>query len=513
MALVLLACSAVRLATIGAPALDRTYWKEIDYLEISKNYHDHGFHFFQPELWWPADEPRATAMEFPLAPYLAALLYGVLGYNEFSARLVTLVAFLIVSLYTYKLARRELGPIVGVGAGLAAAIMPLYHDFGRMLFSEPVMIAAAVMALYHYAQWVDGRKFGDWLIAMTSFSLAVALKLTPLYLLLPLGWIVLRGYGGDWRRYRDLALLIACALVLPAIWYANAYRLSSTALDVFGIYKGKYGGHDKLQTLAMLADPTWYSTIEDRLLWHVLGGRIGAAFLAIGIATAIVARRGGLFFAYFLALAAFFAIVAEGHVDAPYRQLESIPVLATFVALGALAVAAAVTRVPQALVNRTTRVWAANSDANWRLSRYACLSLVSLAMLAIGARKADAIFARPTNRPVDEGRWRLAQVIREHADKATRIVVAGEYSIHKGGNDYSPVLYHYAGVQGWTLEPGEWNLPAIEEFRRKGATLFAAVNMSREPEAAPFLEELRNRYPLLYEHDDDLLLDLRQPTP
>ena len=67
--------AGARLLAIRAPALDRTYWKEIDYIAISSNYRDHGFRFHRPEITWPAEEPRVTAMEFPLVPYVAALSY------------------------------------------------------------------------------------------------------------------------------------------------------------------------------------------------------------------------------------------------------------------------------------------------------------------------------------------------------------------------------------------------------------------------------------------------------
>ena len=40
--LILASCFAVRVWTIGAPAPDRTAWKEIDYIYISQNYWNHG---------------------------------------------------------------------------------------------------------------------------------------------------------------------------------------------------------------------------------------------------------------------------------------------------------------------------------------------------------------------------------------------------------------------------------------------------------------------------------------
>jgi hypothetical protein len=94
------------------------------------------------------------------------------------------------------------------------------------------------------------------------------------------------------------------------------------------------------------------------------------------------------------------------------------------------------------------------------------------------------------------------------------LVTTGTYTIHKGGNDVSPVLYYYTGLQGWTLQAGEWDLDRVSELIEKGATHFVAYRMSREPAAAPFLDDIRCRYPVLYENQEKehLLLDLTKPV-
>ena len=79
--LILIACLIVRLWTIDDSSLDRTLWKEIDYITISSNYWKHGYKFLEPEITWPAELPRITAMELPLGPYGASFLYGIFGYN------------------------------------------------------------------------------------------------------------------------------------------------------------------------------------------------------------------------------------------------------------------------------------------------------------------------------------------------------------------------------------------------------------------------------------------------
>jgi 4-amino-4-deoxy-L-arabinose transferase-like glycosyltransferase len=347
LALILLGCLIIRLMIIDVPSLERTMWKEIDYIEISKNYTKNGYNFFKPEISWPAEPPRTTAMELPLIPYVASLLYVVFGFNVYTVRFLTLCAFLLTTFYVFHLGKRELGPLVGLGAALAAAIMPLYHDFRHILFSDPWVIALSVMAVFHWAQWVDFRLKKDWLLAMAAFSLAVALKLTPLYMLLPLSWISFRKYMFDFKRYSEFALMVACALVLPLFWYAYAYYLTKTSIDVFGIF----GGHDKMQTLTMLSDATWYEEMFQRLRWEILGGKPGILLCMAGVCSALLLRKGWLFFFYLAAIGAFFAIVAEGQIDAPYRQLTIIPPFAILIGLGAVAVLGALRTVVAKIPN------------------------------------------------------------------------------------------------------------------------------------------------------------------
>ncbi|HOU37164.1 MAG TPA: glycosyltransferase family 39 protein, partial [Candidatus Omnitrophota bacterium] len=127
---ILFFCLIVRISTINAPALDRTAWKEIDYIVISQNYINNGFNFFKPEISWPAEPPRVTAIEFPLVPYVTAFLTFLFGLNVYSIRFVTLVSFLVMTYYLFRLAKRELGPVIGLLSAFVVSILPLYHPFG-----------------------------------------------------------------------------------------------------------------------------------------------------------------------------------------------------------------------------------------------------------------------------------------------------------------------------------------------------------------------------------------------
>jgi hypothetical protein len=109
--------------------------------------------------------------------------------------------------------------------------------------------------------------------------------------------------------------------------------------------------------------------------------------------------------------------------------------------------------------------------------------------------------------------WSFSRVIKNNSETGSKIITAGTYTIHKGGNDLSPVLYYYSERQGWTLNKDQYSLDFIEALSRKGAVLFAIQNISREKELEDFTEVLKKKYKVIFQdnHLELLLLDLKSP--
>ena len=329
---IIICCALIRVLTFSTLPLEITFWKEIDYLNISRGFWEHGFNIFKPEVLWLADPPRITAMEFPLIPYVSSLLYFLFGYNIFTVRILTMLAFIGLVFYLFKLVQRELGNLIAILAALAASIMPLYHPFGQILFSDPWVIAFSVFTIYHFAEWLDNDKKSNAIQALIGFTLTIALKITALYILIPLVWILYRKYQFKIKSYFKYIGLGLLGLILPIAWYMYAYYLTNNSVDVFGVF----GGHNKFQTFTMLMDPLWYKTLFFRLSRDILGGEIGLFLCIIGFIATFLVKKNELFIAYLVAILAFFVIVAEGQYDAPYRQMTIIPVFSVFVALGTI---------------------------------------------------------------------------------------------------------------------------------------------------------------------------------
>lgn len=492
-----------RLSTIGIPALHWTVWKEIDYLAISQNFWKNGFNFLHPEVSWPAEPPRVTEMELPLVPFAAALLYQVFGYGPLTARMVTLFAWLLMMIYVYRLACREFTPYIGLLSALCAGILPLYHPFNRFLFTEPSMIAMSVVSVYYVAEWADTSSRRKWILSIISLSLTFSLKLESLYLLLPLFWIVFRKHRFNIARYRAFIFLIMLSLILPVVWYSYAYYLETTGAHLFGIFKG----HNKSQFATLLLDFRWYRTMAGRIINGITGGFYGFGLFVLGLLFMFWNRKGSLIFAYLLSVVAYFGLIAEGQIDAPYRQLPIIPVVSIFIAFGA-----------QTLVRILLAAFDffKGSDVRGRTMTLAAASISFLFIVLIPIQRLGDVFV--VDGPAYFDRWNLAQEIGKTASEESKLVVVGEYTKHVGGYDISPVLYYYAGLQGWNLTPDKWNAEYIETLRNKGATHLVFVKPYGYPSAffllpevpvEPFIQEMRAKYRVLFDGQDQLVLDLR----
>ena len=493
---------SIRLATIHNPLIERTLWKEIDYLMISENYWQGGYRFFWPEVSWPAEEPRATAMELPLVPFAVAVVYSLVGQTPLSVRWPTLSAFTLLGILVFYLVRREAGPIMGLAAAAAAFLMPLFNQFGNVLFSDPTAICMGAASVLMLQRWLDSGRRTDAIYASLTLGLTLALKVEMLYLGFCCAWMVWRRHRWNIGQYATALWVAAGALALTALWYFYAYWLSKNSIDVFGVFGGIYGGHDKFQTMSMLSDPEWYREMWRRVSWGILGGKVGIALAITGVSTVLITRYKGLILAYLVAVILYFIIVAEGQIDAPYRQLHAVLPLAAMVGFGALGIVAALVVVFNCITIRGT--------SNSRRCHAGVATILAISLVgSLPIRRLDDVMNRDFVSPENERRWRIAEKIRWIAGDGAMIVTVGEYSIHKGGVDVSPVLYRYANARGWALIGTNWSDSYIEVLRAKGAKLLVGINLDREVPVKQMIEQLADRYRVAYREQGSVIFDLR----
>ncbi len=487
----------LRLYMLQVPHLEKTKWKEIDYIQISKNYTKEGIHFWEPTISWPAEGPRVTAMEFPLVPYLASGLYQVFGFNAFTVRILTLISFILLSVYLYKtvvLLTRDRG--LAMLSLLLSLILPLNNIFGILLLSEPAIVALVMITIYHMLKWKQTDHNRYFTYSFLFFALSLLLKPTAMYVALPMLYIYYLKTGNLKPRYYLRFVYAFFLAIIPAsLWYAYAYHLTQVSIDVFGVF----GGHNKFQTFAMLSNPDWWSTMFERF-YKLFGGVHMFTLFWIGFIGGVFDKSYRLFYVFFISNLIFLFVMAEGNLDAPYRQFAFIASGSFFMGVGCITLAS----VLKGMYDSLTKGIRFLPFFNLRLL-FGGICLILLANFAY-----DFIDKTPSKTYVaHQVSYEIAQDLRSLSTEQTKIVTAGNYTVHKGGNDLSPVLYYYSGLQGWSLERKDWSLEKIKELKSKGADLFVGMNTFTY-EADEFIDRVADHYPVICQTERYVICDLSQ---
>lgn len=498
---IVVAALAVRLATIRYPGLAVTNWKEIDYISISRNFETHGFNIFTPQESWPAVPPRVTPMEFPLVPWAASILYAIFGFSVYTVRILPLLAWLTLIVYVATIAGRWGTSRTRRLAALFAAALPLWHPYGRVLFSDPFAVVASTAAIYHTQRWLDNHSRRQLVIAGACLSLAGLLKIECLWIGIPISWLVLNSALRRDRRIAVKAAIAGLAAAVPiAGWYAWASYLEVHDLPAFSVFRG----HSKFLTATELSSHQWWSTMMSRLVSDA-GQAPGLAIAIIGVLALVhLRRRYHVYWVWVASVVAYTLVVAEGQLDAPYRQLYWVPVLAIAMAVGLETLGTAVANHWPATNKSTDPVAQAHSMD--RLSRVISAVVATAVVIAILVTNSHEI--RGPKSDADPIRSIVAAQLRELMPSGTPIIAAGEFDPHVGGNDISPVLYYYADVRGWTLQPGQCTVQRVEQLAAQGARFFVEVPPFGEHElttcSTSTRTALKARYPVL--HDGNYLL-------
>ena len=67
----------VRVIAITQPFIDNWSWRESDVAAIARNFLENGFRFAYPQIDWAGNAPGYVGTEFPLLPFVVALIIQI----------------------------------------------------------------------------------------------------------------------------------------------------------------------------------------------------------------------------------------------------------------------------------------------------------------------------------------------------------------------------------------------------------------------------------------------------
>jgi 4-amino-4-deoxy-L-arabinose transferase-like glycosyltransferase len=467
----------IRLIAIAQPYVDAWSWRQADVAMIAENFYRHGFALFYPQINWAGTAPGYVGTEFPLVPFLAALLYGIFGVQAWIGRAVSVGFFALSVPFFYRLVRRTSHAHAARWAVAIYTLTPLGIFASRAFMPDMASLSLSLVALSLFATWLERAPHAPLFLATSVVtSLAILLKLPALLIGVPLLAMAWGKYGVRAVYQRELVALAALALSGPLAWYTHAYRISLTYPPYHFFGTG----------VIELVEVGWYWEIVHRLATSSLTPLVAAAML-VGLFVRVRTTYTWVFHWWLLALLGFIVIVGWGNHEHDWYQLPLVPVAA---ALAGRACDWGGRRMAQRMGGTLTRLGVGMFVAGLAAVSYLCLA--------------------PHYEPKRLVWWQAGLELNRLTPPEALVLIA---------DDGDPTALYYSQRRGWHFLPNFGSPPvdsqqAIRELERlqtEGAShlVFTANTFWWLERYPAFREHLEASYRRVRETEAYLIFDLR----
>jgi 4-amino-4-deoxy-L-arabinose transferase-like glycosyltransferase len=159
----------------------------------------------------------------PLYPWLLALSTAILGETTFALRLPAMLAAAGTSAVVFRLARRVMGPVSSLAAGLVFPTLALPFFYARTVTSDTTLVFFISLSIHFYMRAREGRPDEVRRITIAGAALGLALMTKQIVGLLPLvaplAEVIARGRDGLPTR-RQAVTCATAALIVAGPWHA-----------------------------------------------------------------------------------------------------------------------------------------------------------------------------------------------------------------------------------------------------------------------------------------------------
>jgi 4-amino-4-deoxy-L-arabinose transferase-like glycosyltransferase len=483
-------CLAVvlRLIKISQPFVDAWSWKQGTVAMIAENFYRDGFNIFYPQVNWAGSSAGYIGSEFPLVPFIAALLYVPFGVHEWIGRSVSVV-FSVLSLPFFYLLVKKISN--QRSAALATAIytlVPLSVFAGRSFMSDMTSLSFSVVALYLFSRWLErSNDFALFVGASLATGLAILVKAPAIIIGVPLFYMAWEEHQARMMRRWELWLFAAFSLALPTLWYVHAYIVSISNPPYH------FTGGDGLQ----IGDLPWYMSVVREVVTSGLTPMVAAGMLA-GLFLPSHDKYGRMFHWWLGAICLFVLTAGYGNRHLWYQ----LPIVPAAAALSGMAFDFGLRKLAMLTRSKTAELFAG--------------ALVFAVLIAV---------CYVSIKPLYES-W--AMPLREAGHEIDRIAPPNALVIYVVDGDSAGI--YYGRRKGWrAFDDGNWGgapldseqaIKGLERLRQRGATLlvFTQYTVWWLDYYKEFGNYLNSRYRRLRETEDYLIFDLagelmeREPT-
>ena len=437
---ILLLALALRCIHIFSPTIGDNSWRQSDTAAMARNFYENGFNFFYPQIDWGGTSEGYVETEFPLYPFLVALLYKVFDVHEFIGRLLSVVCSLITIWVSFRLVKKIFDEPTALWASFFLSILPFVVYYSRNFFPEPMMVMMIVLGVYFFLRWIESDHWLDFLLSAFFTALACLLKIPSLYIGLPLFFLSYQKY--QWRSFRNVNLYVYTLIVFVpvALWYSHAHNIFLQSGLSFGIWEygsDKWGNWNLLTTWNFWNSIIFRNLAEKHFTWF------GFPVLIIGFFLHRNSRLEYLFDYWIAALMIYVLIVAKGNFVHAYYQLPFLVPCSVFMA----------------------KVYAKYFIVEGQKRKVNLLLSFTLAGIIIfSAWRIGSLMERENINASPE--FELASMMKQKTPAGSRIVVIDR-------ND--PTIFYLAHRKGWHASPSDMTMEFLASHAIDGQWYLAGV--------------------------------------
>ncbi len=482
--LILILGSAVRLININQPLLEYNATRQVETAMILRNFMNGGFNFLYPEIDDNGKGPAYLMQEFPLitAP-LSVICFFMKNAPEWLMRLFSVIFFMMTAILLYKLVLRYYGGKIALLSAIIFIFSPLSILMSRVFQPDMAMLFFIVGCFYYFLKWQDGGKSSHLVYSILGFIGAVLLKITNLYIALPILFLIFvrreKAIAGYWAK---ICIFFIVSLI-PIIWWwgyhttvvRNAFPLPHTST-----FSAKY-----LMSSAMffLTYAPFYAEILRYVVVAALTPVIFIVFLYGVILRKASSQENNFLYVWLLSVILFFLAVPEQSKQ-EYYMLSLVPVASVFAAMG-------ISSILYKLKN-----------SRWLKMIFASGGAITILFIIYVA------LPKYMNRPVYSEIVQAGKSIDKSAEK---------YALVVASHGYGPDLLYYCNRKGWSFLIDRRELKKylelvktgvhkdlakgllgpideLEALRRQGASYFVVVDIAALEKNAEFNNYINRNY-------------------
>lgn len=333
-----------KLYRIENPVADWHSWRQADTAAVARNFFNDRFNPLLPKYDDMSDVSglgdnlkRYRFVEFPIynsLVYFAYLING--GVDERLARVVSILMSLGSIILIYLVVKDFWGKAAAFLSALIYAFLPYNIYYSRTILPEPTLIFLSLGAFYFTHKWIWLNDTKNFFLSVIFTALAMLVKPTAVFYLLPLIYSVYLKEGikitkpRSYFKYIYFLILSFAPLIAWRVWanqYPQGIPPSGWLLNGNGI---------------RFRPAFWRWIIGDRFDREILSVA-GSILLFLGlICKPPTVKEKWLLHLLFLSSFLYLLVVATGNVQHDYYQYLIIPAFSIFTARGIMILASGI---------------------------------------------------------------------------------------------------------------------------------------------------------------------------